>query len=445
MTVSSATAANLGTLIAEKSPAYFARGINNKSPLLKSGSLKKEKVDGEEYVLTLFPGSNHATGFGLDGGDLPVGGASLPVKARVMPRVLMSTIKQGRSAAKLRLSIGAIAKMLDTEMKERAADCGRQLNRAIIGGAISPQAGATWSGTAANSTVTVPFLDVSMFRVGAAYDFLDATASKSYVVRCTAVAAAALGANSANVAGNVSFINDVPSPSTGAAVALTDTTVATGDSFRPRGYAAGFGGALTSQAATINSFDDIAGASTYNASFMGVDPAVSTDVNWVGNYVNHNAAYSQEALTAFAARIATYGDTPPDVFLCHPQLAAAHRASSDYHGAVFGVSASISAGHVRTIERTTDKYGNVYEDDGLRAAGMKVVQDPNCTATRGILFASEWTKLLEWAEMGPDSEAGDPVLLGRSYYTNEVQMSGIYNLATDKRISVGIFDGVTGL
>jgi hypothetical protein len=444
MTISNVTAASLGTLIAEFGAEYFGRGINQRAPLLKSGALKKTDPDGEEYVATLYPSANHSTGFLLDFGRLPVGGSGAPVKARALPSVLMSRLEQGRAAAKLKLADRQRTKLLDQEMKERAADCGRILNRALIGGSINPQAGATWSGTAANSTVTVPFLDVSLFREGMAVDFIDVSATLAYTVRVTGVAFAAIGANSANVAGNVSFINDVVDPATNAVIALGATAVATGDSFLIRGSTAGFGAASTLTGAVCNSFDTMTGSSP-SASFMGQDPAtMGVGYNWRGNYLSLGAAYSQEAMMAFASHIGTVGDDMPDVAVCHNQTAAAHKASGDFHGAAFGVTAGISASRTGPIEKSLDKYGNVYEDDGLRMAGAKVIQDPSCQIGRIIFFNSESTRLCVWAEIGPDMEAGDPQLLGRTFYTTEVQFSGLYNLVTAKRSSTGILDGITG-
>jgi hypothetical protein len=178
---------------------------------------------------------------------------------------------------------------------------------------------------------------------------------------------------------------------------------------------------------------------------MGQDPAtMGVGYNWRGNYLSLGAAYSQEAVLGFMSHIGTVGDDVPDVAVCHPQTAAAHRASGDFHGAAFGVSAGLSAGHVAQINRTVDKYGNVYEDDGLKMGAAKVVQDPSCQVGRIIFYCSEYTKLCVWAEMGPDMEGGDPQLLGRTFYTTEVQFSGLYNLITMKRSSTGILDNITG-
>lgn len=450
MTISTVTASSLSTLIGEFGPKYFERGINQASPLIKSKLLPKTDPDGEEYVVDLFPSASHATGVILDAGRLPTGGSGSPVKARALPAVIVSVLSQGRAASKMGLSDDRRTRLLDQEMKERSADVGRILNRAIIGGSISPQAGTTWSATSANATATVSFLDISLFREGMAVDFIDLSSSKGYVVRVTAVTPSAVGANSANVAGTVSFINDIPDPSTSSVVALTDTTIATGDSFQIRGATAGFGGSSTLQGALLNSFDSMAGGAagaSATASFMGQDPAtMGVGYNWRANYLSAAAAYNQEIALGFAARIATVSGVAPDVVVMHPQLAAAHKASGGQQSAAaFGMTAGISSHYTRSLDSSVDKYGNSYEDDGLRLSGAKVLQDPNCQPGRAIFFNSEYTKLCVWSEMGPDEEAGESVLLGRSFYTNEVQFSGLYNLVTDKRSTVGILDGFTSL
>lgn len=445
MTISAVTSAGLGTLIGEFGPKYFGKGINAKCPLLKSGKLKKCDPDGDEYTVTLYPVSNHATGFILDGGRLSKGGSGIQVKARALPSVLFSRLEQGRAAAKMNVSPHKRIKMLDQEMNVRAKDCGRIMNRAIIGGSVVPQASATWSGTASNSTVTVDFLDITLFREGMAVDFTDTSASLAYVVRVTSVTPAAKGSSTANVAGSVAFINDVVDPATDAVIALGATAVATDDVFRIRGASAGFGAASTLTGALCNSFDDIAGAGAALV-FMGQTPAsMAPGYNWRGNYRPLSAAYSQEAMMAFASHIGTVSEESPDVAVCHTQMAAAHAASGDYHGAAFGVSAGLSASRTRTIESSTDKYGNVYKSSGLEMAGAEVVKDDNVSPDRIIFFNTEFTKLCVWAEMGPDEEGGNAQLLGRTYYTTEVQFSALFNLVTDERSTVGVFAGITGL
>lgn len=447
MAINTVTAAALSTLIGEYGPDYFQVGINNANPLIKSGLLKKEDPDGDEYIAVLYPGANHATSVTLDGARLPQGGSGSPLKARAMPGVVVSVLSQGRAAAKMKLSDDRRTKMLDAELKERAADCGRIINRAIIGGSITPFTANAWSSTAANGTLIADFVDVSLFREGMAVDYVK-TADKSYVIRVQSVVFQAVSSASGNIAGRVTFINDVPHPDgvTGV-VPLTATATATTDIFGIRGGYPGFGGTTSLSGALFNSFDTMSGsAANAVASFMGQDPAtMGIGYNWRANYLSLAAVYSQEAMLAFAARIGTVSDMAPDVAFCHPQTAAAHRASGDFHGAAFGVSAGLSAQRPMNLDKTIDKFGGSYKGSGLQVAGAEIVEDPSCQPGRVVFFNSEMTKLCVWAEIGPDEEGGDPVLLGRAYYTTEVQFSGLYNLVTDKRSTVGVVDGITNL
>jgi hypothetical protein len=447
MTISSVLASSLTQLVAEAGPAYFQVGISNASPALKSKRLKKENVDGEEYAVLLYPGSNHASGFTLDDGLLPVGGSGAPVKARQMPAIFVSQVSMGGAASKMKLSTKQRTKQLDAELKTRAADCGRQINRAIIGGTISPETTNNWSSTAANGTLSANFLDVSMFREGQAVDYV-ATADKSYVVRVQSVTLAAVGAASANIAGTVVFINDVPNPATGSVVALTAVGTATTDIFALRGTYPGFGGSTSAQGAAMSSFDSMAGsASKAISSLMGQDPSsMGIGYNWRANYLNIAGVYSQEAVLAFAARIGTVSDLAPDSALAHPQTCAAHRASGDFHGAFAGVSAALSPGaRPMPLDKSIDKYGKPYKGSGLSVAGAEIIEDPNCQPGRLILWNSDTTKLAVWEEMGPDEEAGSAELLDRDRYRRNVQFSGLYNLVTDVRSSIGILDGFTNL
>lgn len=447
MAITSLVASAMSTLVNEIGPQYFQYGINNASKLLKSGKLKKVDADGDEYVVLLYPGSNHATGFVGDGGRLPTGGSGAPLKARGLPSIIVSQVSQGRAAKKMKLSDAQRTRMLDAELKTRAADCGRQLNRAIIGGSITPNNNNAWSSTAANGTLSADFLDISLFREGMAVDYVK-TADKSYVIRVQSVTLGAVGAASANIAGTVVFINDVPDPSTGAVTALTATATATTDIFGIRGGYPGFGGTTTLSGNLVNSFDSIAGsAAKAVASFMGQDPAtMGIGYNWRANYLNVAGVYSQEAVLGFAARVGTVSDVSPDVAVAHPQTCAAHRASGDFHGAFAGVTAALSPGsRPMNLDKTIDKYGQAYAGSGLAVSGAEIVEDANCQPGRLILFNSDYTKLCVWEEMSPDEEAGSSELLNRTFYSSDVQFSGLYQLVSDKRASIGILDGFTNL
>lgn len=444
---SSSTYQTLQGLIAEFAPERFVTTTNLRSPLLASGALEKVEQDGEELVVEVEVGSNPTTMFIQDFGRRPVGQTPTPAKGRVVPSNVHAVLSMGQTATLAKLSDSRLTNILDGKLNNVAKDVARVVCRGLFGTTISPQAGATWSGTAADSTVTVNFLDISIFKPNAAYDFVDASSSKSYVVRCTGVTPAAVGSNSANIAGSASFINDIPDPTTGAAVALTDTTVATGDSFALRGTYAGFGGSNTAiSGARLNSFDDIAGSGASSA-FMGIDPA--TTPGWVGQTVALAAIYSHEAALQFAARIDQFGGENFTHAIMPPQVAAAHAIMAGNQGAVYGISAQATASRPMSLDSSMDKYAKVLGgnefDSGLRLAGRPIIIDPNCPATATVLHNKNNAKLAVWKEMGPDEEAGSNILLNRDTFSIDSYFSGSMQLYCVNRSAIGMMTGITGL
>lgn len=439
---SSSTYQTLQSLIAEFAPERFVTTTNLRSALLASGALEKVEQDGEELVIEVEVGSNPTTMFIQDFGRRPVGQTPTPAKGRVVPSNVHAVLSLGQTAQYAKMSDSRLTNVLDAKLSNVAKDVARVVCRGLFGTNIAPQAGATWSGTAADSTVTVNFLDISIFKPGAAYDFVDLSATKSYVVRCTGVTPAAVGSNSANIAGSASFINDVPDPTTGAPVALTDTTVATGDAFALRGTYAGFGGSNTAiTGARLNSFDDIAGSGA-TSSFMGIDPA--TTPGWAGQTLALAAIYSHEAALQFAARIDQFGGENFTHAVMPPQIAAAHAIMSGNQGAVYGISAQATASRVQTLDSSMDKYGKVL-DSGLRLAGREVVIDTNCPATAIVFHNKDNAKLAIWKEMGPDEEGGSNILLNRDTFSIDSYFSGSMQLYTVNRASIGMMTGITGL
>jgi hypothetical protein len=167
---------------------------------------------------------------------------------------------------------------------------------------------------------------------------------------------------------------------------------------------------------------------------------------WAGNSKSLSAAYSQEAAVSFMGRMFQLSGFYPDVAVMPPQVAAAHVANTGVQASVWGTpTAAYTAAFPQQVDRSSDKYGNLYEDGGLRIGGAKIVQDPNCIATRIEFFNSKKTKLAVWKEMSPATEAGDSLLLGRTTYSNQSIMEGAYQLYTTKRASVGVIDSITGL
>ncbi len=415
-----------------------------------SGALEvDEDQDGGEWTHEVFVGAHQATQFVADGGNRPKGSAFTPLKARQLPILVTSTFSMGLAASMAKLSDSKLSKLFSASLDAVAEDCARHLVRGILGGSISPQAGTTFDTTAANGVATINFLDISLFRPGASYDFDDLSSGKTYVLRCTAVLPAAVGANSVNIAGSASFINDVVDPGSAAVpTALTDTTVAVGDIFRLRGNSTGFGATTSTTFSTaILSFDDLAGAGATTKVVHGLDPA--TVKSWIGHtQAMSAAAYSQEAVLAVMMRVQTYGGKMPTHMIYSPQLAAAHAASPGVHGAVFGVSSlAISAETPRNIDQTSDKYGHMSEgrDSGLRIGGKPIIIEPNQPATMVTGHNKDNVKLACWKKMSPEMEGENSLFVNRTTASVESYITGLYALTVKKRQTVMTMTGFGSL
>lgn len=437
----SSTYATVSALIAAHAPARYEQSINNSCPEIGTGFLAKEQMDEEEWEHTLFGGGFGSTMVIQDAGRMSQAEGKVPVLARQQPANVVSLLTMGRRAAKAKLRTQKLASLFDSALQEASDDCARTIGVQIHGSAISPANVATWTGTAADSTVSVDFADVRMFRPGAAYDFADVSSSKSYVIRCTSVTLNTVSGNTNSdaVAGTVAFINDVPNPVDGVVVALTDTAVATGDTIRTRGETAGFGGANTTISTALNNFQDLAGSSTLH----GVTTAQVGA--WRGHTKSVSASYSQEVVVQFMGRMFTDSGVIVDRVACHPQIAAAHIAYTGQTPTTFGLTAGKDASKVMTIDKSADKFGSVFENKALSVGGQALLQTPNCPAQTMEFWNSEKTKLAVWDEMGPDEEAGDPLLLGRTFFDVGAQISGAYNMITYKRNANGVLNAFSNL
>jgi hypothetical protein len=444
MALPNVTISSISGIIAEFGPERFVNTINSMSPLVGSGVLEKVEQDGEELVVTADVGESPATTYALDFETRPNGQTTTPVKARFVPTMVTTRVSLGKQAALAKLADKELTKMLDAKLDTSAKSVARHIGRGLYAGQVVPQAVATWSGTAADSTVTIPFLDVSLFIPGASYNFVDTSASLSYTVRCLNKVAAVIGANSANVAGNVTFINDVVNPATGSVTALGATAVDVADIFALRGTFPGFGGSSVAIAGKrLNSFDDIAGSGA-SSTFGGIAPANLP--GWVGQTIALGAAYSHEAALQFDARITQYSGEQFTDALMSPQVAAAHRIQAGAMGAVFGMTIQPTAQRPQPLGARADKYGDV-RSSGLDLAGRPVLIDPNCPQTIVVFHNRDHAKLGVWAEMAPEelTELGGVVVTNRATLSMDADFTGSYQLYCAKRGAIGVMTGLTGL
>jgi hypothetical protein len=444
MALANVTVASISGIIAEFGPERFVSTINNMSPLIGSGVLEKVEQDGEELTVTADVGESPATTYASDFDNRPNGQTTTPVKARFIPTMVTTRVSLGKQASLAKLADRELTKMLDAKLDASAKSVARHIGRGLYAGAVVPQAVATWSGTAADSTVTISFLDVSLFIPGASYNFVDTSGVLSYTIRCTGKTASAVGANSANVAGTVSFINDVINPATGSVVALGATAVAVDDILALRGTYPGFGGNATAIAGKrLNSFDDIAGSGA-SSSFGGISPANLP--GWTGQTIALSAAYSHEAALQFDARITQYSGEQFTDALMSPQVAAAHRIQAGAMGAVFGMTIQPTAQRPQPLGARADKYGDV-RNSGLDLAGRPVLIDPNCPQTIVVFHNRDHAKLGCWSEMAPEelTELGGVVVTNRATLSMDADFTGSYQLYCAKRAAIGVMTGLTGL
>lgn len=434
MALSNLGVSALSQLLKEFSPERFETSMANTSVLLADQSiLKQEDCEGEELIVLCTVPGQHSTTWIADFDNRPRGGANAPVKGRVLPAQVQSVMSMGSAARLGVLDVEGISGLLDHALEQHTADVARHVARGLYGSTVSPSSGATWSGTGADATVTVAFADISLFKPGAAYDFIDvsSTPDDGFVVRCTNVVPTGF------VGGNVSFINDIPNDA-GVVPSLVNTTVATGDIFALRGtYSRGADAQDSGD--SINSFDDIAGAG-HNSSFMGINPANLG--GWVGRQFTASTTYSQEYVLAALSSIKSLSGQYPTHVIMGPHLYAAHCAAAGVQGAVFGFSGGNSAAAVRDVTSSLNRYEG-FSDTGLRVGMAKLVQDDNCPAAEIVLHNSKFAKLAVWKKVGPDEEAGDPVLLNRSTNNIDVYFSGMMNLYCSNRSAIGVIKSFT--
>jgi len=446
MAIADVTFGNLSGLIKEFAPMKYTTAINLQVPLLSENVLKKADPDDSEVLVYGLPDGLSSTTFVEDLGDLPLGIATTPFEGKAKPKPIVTVIKLGRSVANAKMPDAKKATILDAHLESGARNGARQLGRGLFGGTVSPDATAAWSGTGLNATVSLDFEDVSLFRVGQAYDFVDVSTALSYVVRCQSVTPKAL-TNSANVAGTVVFINDVKD-SSGNEQDIDDTgavTVATNDLFALRGvytrsnFASGAAGDDQPSGSALTSFDDICGSGA-SGNLYGV---VAASTNFKGQTVAAaGAPYSQELILGFMAQMELYSDMGPNQAVMSPKLAAAHAASVGHQVTFAGLTGGLGGFSRKDIENSMDKYGSKAK---MTVRGMPITVDPNCQADRVIFFNDTTTKLYEWRAQGVVDDEGNGIRVLDDKYGFQIQIAGECELVAHERRDCGSITGLTGL
>lgn len=429
-------------VLVENAKRYFDHAIQEEAPLANGEILSIEEHEGENYTFMAADRATGATRLVLDGGARPKAVTSTPAKGEATPATVTTTLGFGRLGKLAKMSDGAMGQILDFKLKSAASDCASTLERALHGWSVNPQASATWSGTAADSTVTVDFEDITGFEPAMIVDFEDDSANLSYEVSVTSVTPAAKGSFSGKVAGSVAFKNNVVDPATNAVIALGATAVATTDVFRPAGYAAGFGAADTKVTEMV-SFDDICGAGA-TSSLHGI--TTSEVASWVGYRDNLAGVYTQEASLAFMEFLRQRGGVYPDVAIVPNQIMAAHVAAAGVRGAGFGhlAAPAIDASVSQPLAGKRDKYGDIGSAK-IEMNGAKAIVSPLAPATKIRLCHSKFTKLIRWTEVEPEMDGDKPYHIDADNVGVLVFMSGDIQLVTERRNSCGEIYGITSL
>jgi hypothetical protein len=451
MAIADVTFGNLSGLIKEFAPAKYATAVNMAVPVLADNVIKKADPDSSEVLVYGLPDGMSSTTFVEDLGDLPLGVANTPFEGKAEPKPLISVIRMGRSVANAKMPDAKKATILDAHLEAGARNTARQLGRALFGGVVKPLDSVAWAVPAGltDLEVTGQFADISLFRVGQAVDFVDDSANKSYVVRVKSVVPGAYGSGSANIAGEVTFINDVKD-SSGTGQTLTGiSTQANTDWFALRGtytksnFAGGSAGTKTPTDNALKSLDDICGSGA-TGDIYGIDAAAS---NFKGQTVDYSAGttpYSQELVLAFLAQMELYSDMGPNQVVMSPKLAAAHAASAGIHGNNFGIPSSGGLGGIarKDVEKSMDKYGTASK---MTVRGLPITVDPNCPATSMFFFNDTTLKLYQWREMGVVDEEGNGIRVLDDKYGFQIQIAGECELVAHERRDCGSIRGLGNL
>jgi hypothetical protein len=479
VTIPNVTFGALAELVKEFAPAKYATAVNMAVPVLADNVIKKADPDDSAVLVYGLPDGMSSTTFVEDLGDLPLGVANTPFEGKAEPKPLISVIRMGRSIANAKMPDAKKATILDAHLEAGARNTARQLGRALFGGTVSPASVVTAfsAGGAADDEITLQFNDVSLFRVGQSYDFVDVDnggtpkLANVFVLRCLSVTPTQTSSNSANVAGNVTFINDIKDSSlngqsivqnSGAVAVTTSDVFALRGTFSRSNFATGakagtvtYSGAISTAADALaalktgnalTSLDDICGSGA-NANIYGI---TASSTNFKGQSVSASAPYSQELVLSFLAQMELYSDMGPNQVVMSPKLAASHAAAVGVHGALLqgstpaGLPTSGALGGVgrKDIEKSMDKYGSASK---MTVRGLPITVDPNCPAGNIYMFNDTSLKLYQWREMGVVDEEGNGIRVLDDKYGFQIQIAGECELVAHERRDCGSILGVNAL
>ena len=152
------------------------------------------------------------------------------------------------------------------------------------------------------------------------------------------------------------------------------------------------------------------------------------------------------------AQLASKGGECSSVF-CNPITHQALAVAGLSAGAtIFGIS-SPGNGARREVGSSLDKYDGVggSSDPNSRAyptltvRGRPVLPDPNVPVGKLALHNYQHSKLNEWGDFSPETEGAGSVMVGRTSFDYDIQLSGLREFVHRKRRSVGLVSDIKNI
>lgn len=430
---------DISALAARYGNEIITAQINEDVPIIGSGALEKIKAKGKTIIVNIIGGGLDSTAFLADGGDLQEGSSAIPLQGTEVPRHVLARLSIGRGAAMVNDGIEDSVNQVKFQLENAGRDAARKLGRSLFSAELNVDGYVGGVAPTGNATYTnVGFDDISGFREGDAVVLYDTSADDTFLLTVSQVTPAPVNGNSANVAGTVTLA------SSGSANG-TLPTIASNDTFWLRGVynITGSGGTAVLQNVVPNSFNDVAGSGTLH----GISGS-AVGYGWQGITASSFGVITQENLSAVAMRIRALSGKQFSHVVLNPAASAAFAASAATPGTAFGSGSGLSgAGRRKNVGMDSDGLGNVLDkyESGLRFMAKPVLIEPNCPATEIVFHNKDMVKLAMWREFEPFSDGDGAVMVSRSTFSYDIQLSASANMVCNQRRAIAVCTGVSGL
>lgn len=414
-------------LVARFSNKIMTKQLNVSSEILKTNALRKEQRKGVD-VINVYASTNGSTRIISDNGTLPTGAQSVPKQGVAKPKAVISRLAIGRIAAGTNGGPDSVDQV-EAQVNGAIAHCAKTVARAIFDSKIGNLAAAgAFTGTAVDSTMSGTFVDVSSILEGETFDL--ASGSLTRAVEVVSVTYQAVGTGSSDVAGQV-VLKVVDT-------ALVSTNVGT-DAFLSLRGSTTLG--VEDNSNTLTSYVRIGGSGLLHG--LGAGDLSS----WTGNTVVNFGGFDQEKLGKFAMKLRNRSGQDFSHVFSNPLVSMAYGVSalSPAAASVFGLGSSTTGEGARLqLGSDMDKYKSV-SNSGLTFLGKPWIIDSNCPADKVILHNTEKVFLAQTSDFGMQEEGGDGMLLDRSNFSWDIQLSGLMELVCLQRNAIGVITGIGSL